>query len=173
MLFLIHLPSVQKQISLGLLIPDCYEDYSTSMQSLAILNELMKYIFLLLKQWQLIGLRQLPSSVTELDNRPQPRTTRLIIGASNPSKMWSLGILQTADFYSRSLWTWPPWVIYALAFDHKIANAAHSGVSEVLCSMKFQKLTTGRLLLSVCLKCQIYLDFVLIGLVLYTSHKVL
>ncbi len=31
----------------------------------------------------------------------------------------------------RGLWTWPPWVTCAPAFNHKIGNAAHSGVSEV------------------------------------------
>ncbi len=33
---------------------------------------------------------------------------------------------------SRGPWTWPPWVIFAPAFNHKIGNAAHSRVSEVL-----------------------------------------
>ncbi len=56
---------------------------------------------------------------------------------------------------SRGLWTCPPWVICASAFNHKIWNAAHSGVSEVLLFTKsykwkkqrWKKWTTGRLLL--------------------------
>ncbi len=36
------------------------------------------------------------------------------------------------DTFSRGLWTWQSWVIYAPAFNHKIGNAAHCGVSEVL-----------------------------------------
>ncbi len=55
----------------------------------------------------------------------------------------------------RGLWTWPPWVICAPAFNHKIGNAAHSGVSEVLLFTKsymwkkqrWKKWKTGRLLL--------------------------
>ncbi len=61
----------------------------------------------------------------------------------------------TYTFFSRGLWTWPPWVICASAFNHKIGNAAHSGVSEVLLFTKSykwkkkqcNKWTTGRLLL--------------------------
>ncbi len=57
--------------------------------------------------------------------------------------------------FSRGLWTWPPWVICAPTFNHKIGNAAHSGVSEVLFFTKsykwkkqqWKKWTTGRLLL--------------------------
>ncbi len=64
-----------------------------------------------------------------------------------------LGVL-SSDF-SRGLWTWPSWVIGAPAFDHKIGNAAHSGVSEVLLFTKsykwkkqrWTKWTLGRLLL--------------------------
>ncbi len=41
----------------------------------------------------------------------------------------------------RNLRTWPPWVIWAPAFNHKTGNAAHSGVSEVLF---FTNLTSGR-----------------------------
>ncbi len=60
----------------------------------------------------------------------------------------------TYDF-SRGLWTWPPWVICAPALNHKIGNAAHSGVSEVLFFAKsykwkkqqWKEWTTGRLLL--------------------------
>ncbi len=33
--------------------------------------------------------------------------------------------------FSRSLWSWPPWVICASAFYHNKGNAAHSEVSEV------------------------------------------
>ncbi len=59
--------------------------------------------------------------------------------------------------FSRGLWTWPPWVICAPAFNHKIGNAAHSGVSEDLFFTKsykwkkrrWEKLTTGRLLLEI------------------------
>ncbi len=39
----------------------------------------------------------------------------------------------------RGLWTWPPWVICALAFNHKIGNDAHSGASEVLFFTKSYK----------------------------------
>ncbi len=42
-------------------------------------------------------------------------------------------------FCSRGLWTWPPWVICAKAFNHKIGNVAHSGVSEVLFFTKSYK----------------------------------
>ncbi len=59
--------------------------------------------------------------------------------------------------HSRGLWTWPPWVICAPAFNHKIGNAAHSGISEVLFFTKsnmwkkrrWEKWTTGRLLLEI------------------------
>ncbi len=34
-------------------------------------------------------------------------------------------------YFSRGLWTWPPWVICASPFYHNKGNAAHSGVSEV------------------------------------------
>ncbi len=54
--------------------------------------------------------------------------------------------------HTRDLWTWPPWVICAPAFNHKIKNAAHSGVSEVLFvtnSRKRKKWTTWRLLCEV------------------------
>ncbi len=52
---------------------------------------------------------------------------------------------------------WPPWVICTPAFNHKIGNAAHSGVSEVLFFTKsykwkeqrLEKWTTGRLLLEI------------------------
>ncbi len=37
------------------------------------------------------------------------------------------------------LWTWPPWLICAPAFNHKIRNAAHSGVSEVVSFTKSYK----------------------------------
>ncbi len=58
---------------------------------------------------------------------------------------------------SRGLWTWSPWVICSPAFNHKIGNAAHSGVSEVLFFTKsykwnkrrWEKWTTGRLLLEI------------------------
>ncbi len=54
--------------------------------------------------------------------------------------------------FSRVHWTWPLWVICAPAFTHKIGNAAHSGVSEVLFFTKFyiwkkqrlKKWTSGR-----------------------------
>ncbi len=39
----------------------------------------------------------------------------------------------------KSLWTWPPWVTCAPAFYHKLGNAAHSGVSEILFFTKFHK----------------------------------
>ncbi len=42
-------------------------------------------------------------------------------------------------FLPRGLWTWLPWVICASAFDHKIGNAAHSGVSEVFFFTKSYK----------------------------------
>ncbi len=56
---------------------------------------------------------------------------------------------------ARGLWTWPPRVICSPAFNHKIGNAAHSGVSEVLLFTKsykwkkqrWTKWTSGRLLL--------------------------
>ncbi len=54
---------------------------------------------------------------------------------------------------SRGLWTWPPWVICAPAFNQKIGTAAQSGVSEALFFTKsykwkkqrWKKWTTGRL----------------------------
>ncbi len=57
--------------------------------------------------------------------------------------------------FSRGLWTWPPWVICAPAFNHKVGNAAHSGVSKVLFftksykwkTQRWKKWITGRLLL--------------------------
>ncbi len=60
-------------------------------------------------------------------------------------------------FFSRGPWTWPPWVICAPAFNHKIENAAHSGVSEVLFFTKsytckkrrWEKWTAGGLLLEI------------------------
>ncbi len=56
---------------------------------------------------------------------------------------------------SRGLWTWPPWVICVPTFNHKIRNATHPGVSEVLLFTKsykwkkqqWKKWTTERLLL--------------------------
>ncbi len=58
---------------------------------------------------------------------------------------------------SRGLWTWPPWVICAPAFNHIVGKAAHSGVSEVLLFTKsykwkkqrWKRWTTGRLLLEI------------------------
>ncbi len=55
------------------------------------------------------------------------------------------------NYFSRGLWTWPPWVICAPSLNHKIGIAAHSGISEVLFFTKshkwkkqrWKKLTTG------------------------------
>ncbi len=56
----------------------------------------------------------------------------------------------SVQFCSRALWTWPPWVICISLLSHKIGNAAHSGVSEVLLFTKShkwrKKWITGRLL---------------------------
>ncbi len=46
--------------------------------------------------------------------------------------------------FSRDIWTWPPWVICAPALKHKIGNAGHSGVSEVLFFTKSHKWKTQR-----------------------------
>ncbi len=62
---------------------------------------------------------------------------------------------KNAYAFLRGLWTWPTWVICAPACNHKIGNAAHSGVSEVLLFVKsyqwkqrrWKKWATGRILL--------------------------
>ncbi len=52
---------------------------------------------------------------------------------------WLISKNKTQRFIPFGLWIWPPWVISATAPNHKIGNAAYSGVSKVLFFMKSHK----------------------------------
>ncbi len=58
--------------------------------------------------------------------------TEALLGEEMKMKIFVCKQYMTTWIFSRGLWTWPPWVICASAFNHKIGNAAHSGVSGVL-----------------------------------------
>ncbi len=61
------------------------------------------------------------------------------IAKTKPCRVYALIKRVFIRLFSRGLWTWPPRVICAPAFNHKIENASHSRVSVVLLFTKSYK----------------------------------